>query len=103
MPQVVHSPEQAAQLLAGISVKTLVGLLRTGGYSYVELSPGAKPWGRGRRAWGLTDSQIAAIIAGQTRKIQTPEHEKITPKPRTKTPALFAGHDGKVRLRRVNE
>lgn len=72
-PIIVHPPEVAAERLGGISVRTLVKLLREGGYSYTELSPGAKPWGRGRRTWGLTDRQIETIIVGQARCIPQPE------------------------------
>jgi hypothetical protein len=68
----VHPPQEAARRLGGISVSTLVKLLRDGGYSFVSLSPGAKPWGRGRKLWGMTDEQINALIAGQNRRHPPP-------------------------------
>jgi hypothetical protein len=69
---IVHPPEEAARRLGGISASTLVKLLREGGYAFVSLSPGAKPWGRGRKLWGMTDEQINAVIAGQSRRLPAP-------------------------------
>jgi hypothetical protein len=69
---IVHSPEEAARRLGGIAVPTLIAIIKDGGYSFTNLSPGSKPWGRGKRRWGLTDSQIDAVIAGQSRQIPAP-------------------------------
>jgi hypothetical protein len=93
----VHPPDEAAKLLGGISVGTLVALLKAKGYAYTELKPGARPWGRGRQLWGLTDDQIAAVVAGQARRFASPE----APVARPPAVGLAAhGHDGKSRLRR---
>jgi len=99
MPTVVFTPEQAAEQLAGISVSTLIKLITAGGYSYTELSPGAKLWGRGRKLWGLTDQQIQAIVDGQCRKMQTPATIDPPQDNKRKPGRVVPGHDGKQRLR----
>jgi hypothetical protein len=73
---IVHTPQEAARRLGGISVATLVKLLRDGGYSYVSLSPGARPWGRGRKCWDMTDEQINALISGQSRRLPAPSEAR---------------------------
>jgi hypothetical protein len=64
-----YSPERAAEHL-GISVPTLIALMKAGGYSYTSLKPGAKPWGRGRQLWGLSAPQLQAVIDGQARHVR---------------------------------
>ena len=64
----VHAPEECARRLGGISVAALVKLLRAGGYSYTSLQPGARPWGRGRQCWGMTDDQLAEVVRGQAQR-----------------------------------
>lgn len=70
----VYPPEEVARRLGGISVALLVSILKAHGYEYTQLTPGAKPWGRGRQVWGMTDEQIADLIAGQTRQHPKPEN-----------------------------
>lgn len=97
----VHGPDEVAKRLGGISVPSLVALLKAGGYTYTALQPGAKPWGPGRKLWGLTDEQIAAVATGQARSFKLPEPAgdgAATPRPPATGP--LPGHDGKSRLRR---
>jgi hypothetical protein len=61
----LHSPEEIAQRLGGISVKTLSALIRDRGLEtttlgYVEPS---RKGGRRRRLWGMTDAQLKALLA----------------------------------------
>jgi hypothetical protein len=98
---VVHPPTEAASRLGGISVATLIALLKANGYAYTSLSPNAKPWGRGRQLWGLTDAQIAAIAEGQARRHPSPGSGDVVPERTRALPGLAAlGHDGKSRIRR---
>jgi hypothetical protein len=95
-----YTPERAAGHL-GISVPTLIALLKSGGYSYTELKPDAKPWGRGRQTWGLTAVQLQAVMDGQARRFAAADGgvgQGKTP-PRKAVPTL-PGHDGRSRLRR---
>lgn len=97
----VHPPDEAARRLGGISVRTLVALLKAKGYPYTELKPGATPWGRGRQLWGLTDDQIAAVVAGQARRFPGPVAAgQGTEAPPKAAPVPLPGHDGKSRLKR---
>lgn len=89
----VHRPEEAARRLGGMTVANLVALLKARGYAFTELSPGVLPWGkgaRGRKHWGLTDDQIAAIIAGQARSMPKQDPADVDPEPTRGIP----GHDG---------
>lgn len=96
----VHKPEEAAQRLGGISIAQLVAILKAKGYDYTELKPGSTPWGRGRQSWGMTDEQIAAFVAGQTRRHPRPDEEQGGTKPDGPAPGLGPlGHDGKSRIR----
>jgi hypothetical protein len=95
---IVHEPAEAARRLGGISVATLIEILKVRGYEWTELTPGVKPWGkggRGRKRWGLTDDQIAAVVAGQSRRHARPAPgDAPPPKPKGTIP----GWDGKRRL-----
>jgi len=95
----VHPPDVAAARLGGISVGTLVALLKARGYAWTELKPGGTPWGRGRQTWGLTDEQIAAVADGQARRHPRPPPPAGATPPRPAAVAL-PGHDGRSRLRR---
>jgi hypothetical protein len=99
------TPAFAAARL-GISARTLVNLLKAGGYAFTDLSPSMdrRPWGRGRKAWGLTRAQLDRIIDGQSRRFPEP----AAPAGVSRSPAkvgpgqpLMAGHDGIRRLRRL--
>jgi hypothetical protein len=94
----VHSPVEAAKILGNIGIPALIRLLREGAYSYVALTPGARPWeAKGRRAWGLTTEQINEIIRGQTRRHPRPvadEAEQAT----AKAGLAVHGWDGVDRL-----
>lgn len=92
----VHPPDVAARRLGGISTAKLIEILKAGGYSYTSLGTGAAPWGRGRKCWGLTDDQIAAVAAGQQRTHARPEAAGAPARPAVALP----GHDGKSRLRK---
>jgi hypothetical protein len=91
------TPSFAAARL-GISTRTLVDLLKAGGYAFTDLSPSMdrRSWGRGRKAWGLTRSQLDAIIDGQARRFPKPSAPGIAPKS-----AFLPGHDGISRIRKV--
>src|SRR5262245_45003665 len=93
---VVHPPDECARRLGGITVARLIALLKSGGYTYTSLAPGSKPWGRGRQAWGMTDDQIAAVIAGQSKRHPTPSAVPSVTKPESGLKAL--GWDGIDRL-----
>ena len=95
----VHPPSEAAAILGGISVATLIALLKAKGYPYTELKPGATPWGKGRQTWGLTDDQLATIVAGQARRHPLPTASGDGASTAPRIPGL-PGHDGKSRLRR---
>jgi hypothetical protein len=94
---IILTPPQSAAML-GVSVHILVELLRLGGYPFTDLSPGgkSKPWGRGRKTWGLTRAQLDAVVAGQARRFPT----KATAPAVSSGSVLYPGHDGINRLRR---
>jgi len=97
----VHPPDVAAARLGGISVGTLVALLRAGGYPYTMLKPGGAPWGRGRQTWGLTDDQIAAVADGQARTHARPADPGAgIPAAPARVARALPGHDGRSRLKR---
>lgn len=89
-------PADAAAHLGG-SQATLGALLRKHALAYTDLSPeqNAKPWGRGRKTWGLTAEQLQAVKDHCTRRHATPT--EATPRD---VLAKLPGHDGKSRLRR---
>jgi hypothetical protein len=93
----VHTPEECAAMLGGITVKKLVKILKAGGYAYTSLMPGSTPWGRGRQVWGLTDDQLGAVLRGQAKRFPSPEEATSA----NRTSGLRAlGWDGVSRLRR---
>jgi hypothetical protein len=61
----IHSPEDIAQRLGNITVKTLSALIRSRGLQTTTLGYAA-PSRRGgprRRLWGMTDSQLESLLA----------------------------------------
>jgi hypothetical protein len=95
----VLAPAECARRL-GITVPTLVALLKAGGYSYTSLRPSSSPWGRGRQHWGLTPDQLAAIVAGQSRRHPTPAEQGRGATAGAAADALtLRGWDGIDRLR----
>jgi hypothetical protein len=72
----VHEPEAIAARLGGINIKTLTALIRAHGLETTTLgytSP-ARKGGRPRRVWGMTDHQLAALLA-----LRDPRGGKGTP------------------------
>jgi hypothetical protein len=97
------SPDDAASHLR-ISVPTLISVLKVGGYSFTSLSAGEKPWGRGRRSWGLTAAQLQAVMDGQTRQLPRPDAGKQAGQFGSETkglPRVLPGWDGKSRVRKI--
>jgi hypothetical protein len=95
--------EKAAEHL-GMSVKTLIALIKAGGYSYTDMRPGAHnkpPWNRGRHLWGMTAAQLEAVKRGQARRVPSPaEAIRAHGTPAGSPVVGLPGHDGKSRLRR---
>jgi hypothetical protein len=61
----LHTPEEIADRLGGISLKTLSALIRGRGLETTTLGY-AKPSRNGgprRRLWGMNDSQLEALLA----------------------------------------
>jgi hypothetical protein len=96
----VYSPEESAKRLGGITVPQLIAILKAKGYQFTELMPGSKPWGRGRKVWGMTDDQITELVEGQSRvhprPVSTDEEGHAVPA------GLSAmGWDGVTRLKKI--
>ena len=85
----IHTPGQAA-LALGISPRALVVILRKHRYPFTELAPGGRPGDRGRGRWGLSRTQLRAVLEGQARGWAAPPQAP----PRAVSP------DGVDRLRR---
>jgi hypothetical protein len=66
MPR-LHTPEEIAVLLGGISVKTLNDLIRDRGHETTTLgyAPPSRKGGPRRRIWGMTDEQLEALLAAR--------------------------------------
>jgi hypothetical protein len=66
----LHTPEEIATLLGGISVKTLNDLIRDRGLETTTLgySPPSRKGGPRRRLWGMTDVQLEALMAARRRR-----------------------------------
>jgi hypothetical protein len=94
---VVLTPRQAAERLGGISVETLARLVLGGRHAYTELSPGARPGRRGRGVWGLTEAQLADLVAAQARRVGDPS-DRAEPGPARRAGSSIPGHDGKSRI-----
>jgi hypothetical protein len=66
----VHDPEAIAAKLGGINIKTLTALIRAHGLETTTLgyTAPARKGGRPRRLWGMTDPQLAALLALRDRR-----------------------------------
>lgn len=93
-PDVLEPGAVAARL--GVSVPTLVAILRKHRYKFTELAIGGRPGDRGRFRWGLTEVQLQAIIRGQERGFVEPAAPLADSQPATSP----ASPDGRSRLRR---
>ena len=80
-PHAIHQPGEAAAIL-GVPLSSLVAMIRRHRYAFTEIAPGGAPGQRGRNRWGMTDSQIQAILKGQARAIKDPEPEPNATAPR---------------------
>jgi hypothetical protein len=63
----LHTPEEIAVMLGGISVKTLNDLIRDRGHetTTVGYAPPSRKGGPRRRIWGMTDAQLEALLAAR--------------------------------------
>ena len=61
----LHTPEEIAAMLGGISVKTLNDLIRDKGHETTTIgyAPPSRRGGPKRRLWGMTDGQLEALLA----------------------------------------
>ncbi len=65
----VHRPEEIAEKLGGINLKTLTALIRNHGLETTTLgyTEPARKGGRPRRLWVMTDPQLEALLALRNR------------------------------------
>jgi hypothetical protein len=70
----LHTPEEIAAMLGGISIKTLNDLIRDRGLETTMLgyAPPSRKGGPRRRIWGMTDAQLEALMAVRRRRDQAP-------------------------------
>ncbi len=63
-PASLHRPEEVAARVGGISVKSLVELLRKNGLETTTLgfTEPSRRGGPPRRIWGMTDDQLEALL-----------------------------------------
>ena len=61
----LHTPDEIAAMLGGISIKTLNDLVRDRGLQTTTLgyAPPSRKGGPRRRIWGMTDAQLDALMA----------------------------------------
>ena len=66
----LHTPEEIAVMLGGITVKTLNDLVRDRGLKTTTLgyAPPSRKGGPRRRIWGMTDAQLEALMAARRRR-----------------------------------
>lgn len=66
----LHTPEEIAAMLGGISVKTLNDLIRDRGLESTTLgyAPPSRKGGPRRRIWGMTDEQLESLLAVRRRR-----------------------------------
>jgi hypothetical protein len=66
----LHTPEEIAAMLGGISVKTLNDLVRDRGLQTTTLgyAPPSRKGGPRRRVWGMTDAQLEALLESRRRR-----------------------------------
>jgi hypothetical protein len=65
----LHTPDQIAAMLGGISIKTLNDLIRDRGLETTTLgyAPPSRKGGPRRRIWAMTDAQLNALLAVRRR------------------------------------
>jgi hypothetical protein len=68
----LHTPEEIAQRLGGISVKSLSELIRKAGVETTTLghTKPSRKGGRRRRLWGMTSAQLDALLEFRRRRAQ---------------------------------
>jgi hypothetical protein len=61
----IHTPEEIAERLGRITVKTLSALIRSRGLETTTLghAPPSRKGGPPRRLWGMTDAQLECLVA----------------------------------------
>ena len=61
----IHSPEEIAERLGRITIKTLSALIRARGLETTTLghTPPSRRGGPPRRLWGMTDAQLECLLA----------------------------------------
>ena len=66
----LHTPDEIAAMLGGISIKTLNDLIRDRGLQTTTLgyAPPSRKGGPRRRIWGMTDAQLDALMAVRRRR-----------------------------------
>ena len=66
----LHTPEEIAAMLGGISIKTLNDLIRDRGLQTTTLgyAPPSRKGGPRRRIWAMTDAQLEALMAVRRRR-----------------------------------
>jgi hypothetical protein len=66
----LHTPEEIAVMLGGISVKTLNDLVRDKGHETTTIgyAPPSRKGGPKRRLWAMTDEQLEALLATRRRR-----------------------------------
>jgi hypothetical protein len=66
----LHSPEEIAVMLGGITVKTLNDLVRDKGHETTTLgyAPPSRKGGPKRRLWAMTDEQLEALLAARRQR-----------------------------------
>lgn len=77
----------------------LIRLIRHHRYAFTELRPGGHPGDRGHSRWGLTEPQLAAIVAGQARQPAAPVEPSTNVQPGT-VRRLPPGGKSRLKLRR---
>jgi hypothetical protein len=66
----VHTPEEIAERLGGISIKSLSALIRDRGLETTTLgyAEPSRNGGPRRRLWGMTGAQLKALLAQRRRR-----------------------------------
>jgi hypothetical protein len=66
----LHTPDEIASMLGGISIKTLNDLIRDRELQTTTLgyAPPSRKGGPRRRLWGMTDAQLESLMAVRRRR-----------------------------------
>jgi len=66
----IHTPEEIAERVGRITIKTLSALIRSRGLETTTLgySPPSSKGGPPRRLWGMTDAQLECLLALRKRR-----------------------------------